>query len=73
MQFVGDFGVIPDDPIHEAGMGALGDFYLLLGKSARSSESTFVGSRLFNLKLSIAPKAIIESSLFFYNCDFTFN
>jgi hypothetical protein len=56
LQFVGDFGVIPDDPIHEAGMGALGDFYLLLGKSARSSESTFVGSRLFNLKLSMSKE-----------------
>eukprot|EP00606_Chrysophyceae_sp_TOSAG23-5_P001532 GSChrysophyteH2.ASY1.ANO1.977.1 assembled CDS len=56
LQFVGDFGIIPDDPVHEAGMGALGDFYLLLGHSARSSESTFVGSRLFNLNLSMSKE-----------------
>jgi len=56
LQFVGDFGYIPDDPVHEAGVGALGDFYLLLGRSARSSKSTYVGSRLFNLNLGMSQE-----------------
>jgi hypothetical protein len=56
LQFVGDFGVIPDDPAHEVGMGALGDIFLLLGRSAHTNASTFVGSRLFNLDLSISAE-----------------
>jgi len=54
LQFVGDFGYIPDDPVHEVGVGALGDLYLLVGRSARSSASTYVGSRLFNLNVGMS-------------------
>ena len=56
LQFVGDFGFIPDDPVHAAGIGALGDIYLLLGRSAQSSASTFVGARLFTLNLKITTE-----------------